>query len=96
MAYEHEMAMSALSHKPRKSTHKPLKAMHIKELHDGTYHVEKHHGHDEDGMPVKPTEEGSATDLDGVHDHLEEHMGGAPTDDEMAEKKPDNEAAEGE
>ncbi len=88
MAYEHEMAASALAHHAKpKMAHKILKEFHAKELHDGTYHIQKHHGHDQYGVEVKPAEEGSATDLDGVHDHLEEHMGGPATDDEMAEPR---------
>lgn len=65
----------------KKKGFKPLKEMHVKELHDGTYHVAMHHGRDQYGMEHKPPTEGSAQDLDGVHDHLEEHMG-APNDGE--------------
>jgi len=96
MADEYGMAAHALAHMPKaKAAHKALKEFHAKELHDGTYHIEKHHGHDEHGMPVKPAEEGSATDLDGVHDHLEEHFGGPADESEMHETAA-HEAAEGE
>jgi hypothetical protein len=68
---EHELAKHALSHERKKSEKKKaLKEMHVKELHDGTYHIMKHHGH-----PEQPPTEGSAQDLDQVHDAMEEHLG---------------------
>ena len=65
---------------------RPMKDMHIKELHDGTYHVERHHGHDHMGMPVHPPHTGSAADVDGIHDHVEEHFG-SPNEGEPEELK---------
>jgi hypothetical protein len=47
---------------------RPRKHLHVHELHDGTYHVEKDHGEGE-------MEAGSANDLDEVHDAVEEHFG---------------------
>ena len=74
---------------------KPMKEFHVRELHDGTYHIEKGHGRDHMGMDVKPHEEASASDLDGVHDHLEEHMGEPNFGEEQGES-PKTEAKEGE
>ena len=67
---EHELAKHALSHEHKKSKMKALKEMHVKELHDGSYHMKKM-----SGKPGEEPEEGSAKDLDEVHDAMEEHMG---------------------
>ena len=64
---DYDLASTALGHKPRAK--KALKEMHIREMHDGSYHVMRHHGD-------RPVKEGSAADLDQVHDAIEEHMGG--------------------
>lgn len=86
---EHELAKHALSHERKKSEKKKhLKEMHVKELHDGTYHIMKHHGHPE----MQPTE-GSAQDLDQVHDALEEHMGD-PNEGEEQMQQPEPQAGE--
>jgi len=63
---------------------KPLKEFHAKELHDGTYHVMKHHGD-----VMKPPTEGSAQHLEELHDHLEEHFCGGvgPHDGEKEGEK---------
>jgi hypothetical protein len=71
---EHALGSKSSGNKTAKKP-QPMKEFHVKQLHDGTYHIQKHHGNGTDMMPVKPVEEGSAHDLDGVHDHLEEHMG---------------------
>jgi hypothetical protein len=80
MTTDLDMATHALGHAPsgnKKATKpKPMKEFHAKELHDGTFHTKKMHGFDEHMMPIKPDEEGSASDIDGVHDQLHEHMGG--------------------
>ena len=71
-------AFHTLTHPSRKveepKERPTVRHFHVDELHDGTYHVEKDHG-------VGPPETGSATDLDEVHDHLEEMMG-KPNEDE--------------
>jgi hypothetical protein len=66
---DHEMAKHALAHESGSKAKKHLKEMHIRELHDGTHHVAMHDGK---GGPPK---EASASDLDHVHDLMEEHMG---------------------
>lgn len=88
-----EMASATLGHhKPggaktaAKPKIKPLKEFHAKELHDGSFHIEKHHGYDQHMMPVKPSETGSAPDLDGVHDALHEHMAAGNEAKEVGEK----------
>jgi hypothetical protein len=76
-----ESAYHTLTH-PRRKVEEPTKErhavrrFHVDELHDGSYHVEKDHG-------VGPPETGSATDLDEVHDHLEEMMGGPNEGEEV-------------
>lgn len=52
---------------------KPMKEMHVKALHDGSYHMMMHHGD-----PMKPPMEASSPDLEGVHDKMEEHLGSDP------------------
>lgn len=47
---------------------KPMKEFHVKELHDGSYHVAMHHG---DGHMT----EGSAPTLVHAHAHMDHHMG---------------------
>lgn len=77
---------SAVAHRwePKKqATHKPTKGMHIDELHDGTYHIEKHHGNDH--------MRGSATDLDDVHDALEDYFG-SPNEGEEELRRESGEA----
>src|SRR5580658_2325434 len=76
---DHELAAHALAHKtPKKATPKPMKEFHAKEVHDGTFHITKH-----SGKPGEEPKEGSATDMDQVHDALEEHMG-QPNEGEAA------------
>lgn len=81
---EFELAGHALAHGPVKGAsgkagqhNKPLRHMHIKELHDGTYHVTKgvmHQGGHPAGT-IEPDLEGSAPSVDHIHDHVEEHFG---------------------
>ena len=52
-------------HRPRH-----LRSIHIKEQHDGTYHVERHSGK----MNETPIEHNEA-DLAGAQAAMEEHMG---------------------
>lgn len=90
---EMELAGHALAHGPVKGVsgkagqhNKPLRHMHIKELHDGTYHVVKgitNHGPNPTGA-IPQDEEGSAPSVDHIHDHVEEHFG-TPNDEERAE-----------
>lgn len=106
---EMELAGHALAHgaKGEKAPKppKPMKEMHIKELHDKTYHVAMH-----SGKMGEPPKEGSAKDMDGVHDHVHEHFTGAPIaeakkdegegekaggDEETAESKPGGGQGEG-
>lgn len=79
---------------------KPMKEMHVKALHDGSYHMMMHHGD-----PMKPPMEASAPDLEGVHDKMEEHLGHASEGEKnkkqgheekppMKEKKATSEKAE--
>lgn len=53
----------------------------FKQLKSGGYLVQHHDEHD---APVQG-EEHAVNDLDGLHDHLEEHFGG-PNHDEEAKK----------
>ena len=78
-----ELAGHALAH--GHATQKPRKEMHVRELHDGSYHIMRHHG--------EAMTEHSAPTLDHVHDHLEEHFGEPNEGEEsMAEKKVEGEA----
>jgi hypothetical protein len=79
MAHEMGVAAAHLGNEPmgnKQKGFKPLKEMHVKELHDGTYHVAMHHGRDHHGMELKPPTEGSAQNIDGVHEHLHGHFAG--------------------
>ena len=91
---KHSMAASALAHSSKKpAMKKHLKEMHIKEAHTGGYIVHKHSG------KMEPPTEHVASDLDHVHDMMEEHMGQPNDGEEMAEGgggSPAEEAAEGE
>jgi hypothetical protein len=76
--------MDGLSHKPKMP--KGMKDMRkhgvahtmIEHHHDGSHQVTHHH--------IKPGVEATkhgAADLEGLHDHLEEMLGGKPTEQEM-------------
>lgn len=91
---EFELAGHALAHGPVKGVsakagqaNKPLRQMHVRELHDGSYHVARHHaeGH--------ITEHGAPT-LDHVHDHMEEHFGENEAEENKAEEKAETTAEE--
>jgi hypothetical protein len=76
------LAQSALSHDPVKDKEPELpvhlKEMHIKQLHTGGFHVQKHDG--KGGM----TEHG-APDNDSVVGHFMDHMAHPDEDEEAAE-----------
>lgn len=75
---EHTLAAHALAHKPVKTeAKKTLKEFHAKEVHDGSYHTAKHDG-------KGAIKEGSAKNLDEVHDQMEEHMGGPMAQEQCA------------
>lgn len=86
---DHEMASHALGVKAKKE--KPLKSFHVRELHDGTHHVEKNDGKGN-------MEEASAKKMKEVHQMLEAHMGkpaAAPMNEvegEQSEPEPQMEA----
>jgi len=81
-----DSAMAGLSHKPRmpkgmKDERKHgISEIHIKMNHDGSHHITHHMVN-----PKIQSTMHSAKDREELHDHLEEHLGGKPTDAEMAE-----------
>jgi len=82
-----EAILEGLSHKPKMP--KGMKDMrkhgvaetHIKHNHDGSHSITHHHMK----HGVQATDHG-APDLESLHDHLEEILGGKPTAEELAEK----------
>jgi hypothetical protein len=72
-----EMAAHRLGKDKPKHMKKHLKELHVKEAHTGGYMVHKHDG--KGGVT-----EHVASDLDQVHDHMEDHMG-QPNDGEEME-----------
>jgi len=80
--------MDGLSHKPKmpkgmKDERKHgISHTHIEHHHDGSHQVTHHHMK----PGVEPTKHGMG-DLEALHDHLEEMLGGKPTEQEMAEKE---------
>lgn len=83
---DHSTAAHGLGHKS-KAKEKPapkkhLKEFHAKELHDGTFHTAAHDG--KGGV-----QEGSAPDVDSVHDALEAHMGTPNAGEEPEAPAPD-------
>jgi hypothetical protein len=86
MKMEHEAAGAMLGSKPKMPPKpKPRKTFHAEELHDGSYSVKK--GHTGMTEPMMEEKQESAPDLDGVHDKLEEHMGGKNEGEEEMEKE---------
>lgn len=80
----YELAGSALAHKAKepKPGKKKIKEVHIK-VAKGGYHVTHHHeAHPPEDHVVPAKHEG---DLDGLHDHMEEHMGAPNPGEEMNE-----------
>lgn len=81
-----DTAMMGLSHKPKMP--KGMKDMRshgiartmIEHHHDGSHQIT--HEHMKPG--TMPTKHG-APDLEGLHDHMEEMLGGKPTVEEMGE-----------
>jgi len=80
--------MDGLSHKPKmpkgmKDERKHgVGHTHIEHNHDGSHKVTLHHMK----HGVEPTTHGAAN-MEELHDLLEEHLGGKPTEQEMAEKE---------
>ena len=78
--------MEGLAHRPKPP--KKVKDMrkhgiaetHIVHHHDGTHHITHHHVH-----PAMEASTHGANDLEELHDHLEEHLGGKPSREEMME-----------
>lgn len=78
--------MDGLAHKPKPP--KKVKDMRkhgiartvIEHNHDGSHQIEHHHI----DMRREPAKHG-AMDLEALHDHMEEMLGGKPTAAEMAE-----------
>jgi len=80
--------MDGLSHKPKMPKGMKDARKHgvahtmIEHHHDGSHKITHHH--------VKPGVEATthgAPDMEALHDHLEEILGGKPTEQEMAEKE---------
>jgi hypothetical protein len=75
---------AALSHKPKmpkgvKDERKHgIAHTHIEHHHDGSHAITHHYVK----PGIEPTKHG-APDLEGLHDHLEQHMNGLPTEEEM-------------
>ena len=64
-----ELAHHALTHKgAAHGKSKPMREMHVKEMHSGGFHVMRHDG--QGGMS-----EHAAPSIDAVHDHVHEHFG---------------------
>jgi len=82
-----EMVMEGLAHKPKprpkvKDMRKHGVAMtHIEHHHDGTHKITHHYIHPH----LEPTHHG-AEDMEALHDHMEEMLGGKPTKQEMEEE----------
>jgi hypothetical protein len=82
-----ETAMMGLSHKPKMPKGMKDERKHgiarttIEHHHDGSHQIT--HDHMKPG--VEPTKHG-APDLEGLHDHLEEMLGGKPSAEEMGEE----------
>lgn len=82
-----DSAMAGLSQKPKmpkgmkdaRASHGIARTM-IEHHHDGTHQIT--HEHMKPG--VMPTKHGAAN-MEALHDHMEEMLGGKPTDAEMAE-----------
>lgn len=80
------MIESALGHKPKmpkgmKDERKHgIAHTHIEHHHDGSHKITHHYIK----PGVGPTEHG-AQDLESLHDHLEEMLGGKPSAEELAE-----------
>lgn len=78
--------MEGLAHKPKPPKKVQdlrkhgIAEIHIKNNHDGTHHITHHHV---DGRRESSTH--SAQNLEELHDHLEHHLGGEPTKEEMEE-----------
>jgi hypothetical protein len=81
-----DTAMMGLSHKPKMP--KGMKDMRkhgiartmIEHHHDGSHQIT----HEHMKLGTMPTKHG-AKDLEELHDHMEQHLGGMPTDEEMNE-----------
>lgn len=78
--------MQGLAHKPKPP--KKVKDLRkhgiartvIEHNHDGSHQIEHHHVD-----PRREPAKHGAPDMEGLHDHLEEMLGGKPTAAEMAE-----------
>lgn len=86
---------SAMAHKvkePKAPGKKKIKEMHIKFAKGGAHitHVHEHPAHPNEEHVVAMKHEG---DLDGLHDHLEHHVG-APNPGEEASESGDEAMAE--
>lgn len=61
--------------KGAKKDGKTLREIRSRKLDDGSF-VHEHHYEDKDGMPDHRTPEYSSSDLNDLHDHMDEHFGG--------------------
>jgi hypothetical protein len=81
-----EAVLEGLSHKPKPPKkvkdmrHHGIAETRIRHNHDGSHHITHEYIH----PAHEPTTHG-AQDLADVHDHLEEHLHGKPTPEELAE-----------
>ena len=81
-----DTALAGLSHKPKMPKGMKDERKHgiahtmIEHHHDGSHQITHHHMK----QGVEPTKHG-APDLESLHDHMEEMLGGKPTPEEMEE-----------
>jgi hypothetical protein len=68
----------------KKPAKKSPSEMHVKQLHDGSYHVRHTHA-DKNGMPEPHEPEYSAANLQDLQDHMADHFGagGEPDADDQ-------------